>query len=132
MILRAIEEGRFLPVGADKEVASDFQLIAGTNRNLVEAVSEGRFREDLFARLNLWTFTLPGLAARFDEALSLLFRRVAIRSFGDERLGARRSPADLVDHLVMPPRHLPRDLHDEIRQLAGNAIGIELVVGEVK
>lgn len=67
MILRAIEEGRFLPVGADKEANSEFQLIAGTNRNLVEEVSAGRFREDLFARLNLWTFTLPGLADRRED-----------------------------------------------------------------
>lgn len=64
MILRAIEEGRFLPVGADKEASSEFQLIAGTNRNLVDEVAAGHFREDLFARLNLWTFTLPGLADR--------------------------------------------------------------------
>jgi transcriptional regulatory protein RtcR len=66
-ILRAIEEKRFLPVGSDKEVSSDFQLIAGTNRDLVAAVAEGRFREDLFARLNLWTYTLPGLAERRED-----------------------------------------------------------------
>jgi transcriptional regulatory protein RtcR len=67
MILRAIEEKRFLPVGSDKEASSDFQLIAGTNCDLVEAVVEGRFRDDLFARLNLWTFTLPGLADRRED-----------------------------------------------------------------
>lgn len=67
MILRAIEDGRFLPVGADKEAASDFQLIAGTNRDLVGEVAAGRFREDLFARLNLWTFSLPGLAERRED-----------------------------------------------------------------
>lgn len=67
MILRAIEEKRFLPVGSDKEVSSDFQLIAGTNRDLMKAVAEGRFREDLFARLNLWTFVLPGLAERRED-----------------------------------------------------------------
>jgi transcriptional regulatory protein RtcR len=67
MILRAIEDKRFLPVGADHEVASDFQLIAGTNRDLAKAVTEGRFREDLFARLNLWTFALPGLAERRED-----------------------------------------------------------------
>jgi transcriptional regulatory protein RtcR len=67
MILRAIEDKRFLPVGADREVSSDFQLIAGTNRDLARAVSEGRFREDLLARLNLWTFTLPGLADRRED-----------------------------------------------------------------
>lgn len=67
MILRAIEDKRFLPVGADKEAASDFQLIAGTNRDLAQAVQQGSFRDDLFARLNLWTFTLPGLADRRED-----------------------------------------------------------------
>jgi transcriptional regulatory protein RtcR len=67
MILRAIEDKRFLPVGADKEVASDFQLIAGTNRDLGEAVAAGGFRDDLYARLNLWTFRLPGLADRRED-----------------------------------------------------------------
>ncbi|MEM6908871.1 MAG: RNA repair transcriptional activator RtcR [Pseudomonadota bacterium] len=67
MILRAIEEGRFLPFGADKEAQSEFQLIAGTNRNLIVEVRDGSFREDLFARLNLWTFELPGLADRRED-----------------------------------------------------------------
>jgi transcriptional regulatory protein RtcR len=67
MILRAIEEKRFLPVGADKEAGSDFQLIAGTNKDLSAAVSNGTFRDDLLARLNLWTFDLPGLAHRKED-----------------------------------------------------------------
>ena len=67
MILRAIEDKRFLPVGADKESASDFQLIAGTNCDLGGAVAAGAFRDDLFARLNLWTFALPGLAQRRED-----------------------------------------------------------------
>jgi transcriptional regulatory protein RtcR len=67
MLLRAIEDRRFLPMGSDKEVASEFQLLAGTNRDLTEAVQQGRFREDLFARLNLWTFYLPGLKERAED-----------------------------------------------------------------
>ncbi|WP_119388448.1 RNA repair transcriptional activator RtcR [Taklimakanibacter lacteus] len=67
MILRAIEEKRFLAVGADKETASDFQLVAGTNRDLNEAVRSGHFREDLLARLNLWTFALPALRDRPED-----------------------------------------------------------------
>jgi transcriptional regulatory protein RtcR len=67
MILRAIEEKKFLPVGADKESSSDFQLIAGTNRDLGIAVAAGTFREDLFARLNLWTFDLPALRDRPED-----------------------------------------------------------------
>jgi transcriptional regulatory protein RtcR len=67
MLLRALEEKRFLPVGSDKEAASDFQLIAGTNCDLAAAVREGRFREDLLARINLWTFELPSLRDRRED-----------------------------------------------------------------
>ncbi len=67
MLLKAIEEKRFYPFGADKEVSSHFQLIAGTNRNLREEVAEGRFREDLYERINLWAYCLPGLAERKED-----------------------------------------------------------------
>lgn len=67
MLLKAVEEKRFLPVGSDNEVHSDFQLIAGTNRELAEDVAAGRFREDLFARINLWTYSLPGLVDRPED-----------------------------------------------------------------
>lgn len=67
MLLRALEEKRFLPLGGDRETSSDFQLIAGTNRDLATAVREGRFRDDLLARINLWTFRMPGLADRRED-----------------------------------------------------------------
>lgn len=67
MLLKAIEEKRFHPVGSDVEVASDFQLIAGTNTDLQIAVRDGRFREDLLARIQLWTFHLPPLRDRLED-----------------------------------------------------------------
>jgi transcriptional regulatory protein RtcR len=67
MLLRALEEKTFLPLGSDQESHSDFQLIAGTNRDLSAAVREGRFRDDLLARINLWTFSLPGLKDRSED-----------------------------------------------------------------
>ena len=67
MLLRALEDKVFLPVGADKPVLSDFQLIAGSNRDLRAEVQAGRFREDLLARIDLWTFRLPGLAERRED-----------------------------------------------------------------
>jgi transcriptional regulatory protein RtcR len=67
MLLKAVEEKRFLPVGADRDVESDFQLVAGTNRDLRVEVAAGRFRDDLFARINLWTYDLPGLAQRTED-----------------------------------------------------------------
>ncbi|MGR8932088.1 MAG: RNA repair transcriptional activator RtcR [Gammaproteobacteria bacterium] len=67
MLLKAIEEKSFYPVGGDKLVSSDFQLIAGTHRDLQKDVVAGRFREDLFARINLWTYQLPSLAQRPED-----------------------------------------------------------------
>ncbi len=67
MLLRAVEDKRFLPVGADRDSDSNFQLIAGTNRDLQVEVGRGTFREDLLARINLWTFSLPGLAERHED-----------------------------------------------------------------
>ena len=80
MLLRAIEEKRFFPMGSDSETQSEFQLIAGTNQNLMEAVKAGSFREDLFARINLWTFHLPGLKDRPEDLepnLDFEFKRYA-------------------------------------------------------
>lgn len=67
MLLRALEEKRFLPVGADQETHSAFQLLAGTNRDLPADVHSGRFRDDLLARISLWTFCLPGLRERRED-----------------------------------------------------------------
>ncbi|CAK7006688.1 MAG: Anaerobic nitric oxide reductase transcription regulator NorR [Desulfovibrio sp.] len=67
MLLRAVEEKRFYPLGSDVEAYSDFQLICGTNRSLDTLAATGVFREDLLARINLWTFRLPGLAERPED-----------------------------------------------------------------
>ncbi|MCG8609114.1 MAG: RNA repair transcriptional activator RtcR [Pseudomonadales bacterium] len=67
MLLHAVEEKCFYPVGADAPVSSDFQLIAGTNRDLYKAVDDGMFREDLLARINLWRYQLPGLKDRRED-----------------------------------------------------------------
>jgi transcriptional regulatory protein RtcR len=67
MLLRAVEEKAFFPLGSDREVRSDFLLIAGTNRDLAAMVRDGRFRDDLLARINLWSFALPGLRERPED-----------------------------------------------------------------
>ncbi len=67
MLLHALEEKCFRPLGSDKEIHSDFQLIAGTNRDLGNAVSTGQFRADLLSRINLWSYPLPGLADRRED-----------------------------------------------------------------
>ncbi|MEM7517557.1 MAG: RNA repair transcriptional activator RtcR, partial [Planctomycetota bacterium] len=67
MLLRALEDGIFQPLGSDRTIASSFLLIAGTNRDLAEAVRQGTFREDLLARIDLWSFELPSLRERRED-----------------------------------------------------------------
>ena len=67
MLLHAIENKSFHPVGSDALVESDFQLIAGTNRDLTQQIAKGEFREDLLARINLWTYQLPALKDRKED-----------------------------------------------------------------
>ena len=67
MILHAIETGKYFPLGSDFEVTSRFHLIAGASQDLAALVAKGQFRADLFARLNLWTFTLPALRDRPED-----------------------------------------------------------------
>ena len=67
MLLTALEEQRFYPLGSDKPISVSFQLMAGTNKDLRQAVANGEFRADLFARLNTWTFFLPSLKDRLED-----------------------------------------------------------------
>jgi len=67
MLLRAIEDKTFMPFGSDTLVSSNFQLIAGTNRDLFDDARQGKFREDLLARINLWAYRLPSLKERIED-----------------------------------------------------------------
>lgn len=66
-LLKAIEEKTYRPLGASEDETSDFLIICGTNKDLPQAVAEGKFRRDLLARINLWSFNLPGLADRRED-----------------------------------------------------------------
>ena len=66
-LLRVLEKGEFERVGGEKTLKVDVRLITATNRNLEKEVSEGRFREDLFYRLNVITIHLPPLRERKDD-----------------------------------------------------------------
>ena len=70
-LLRAIETGRITPVGSDKEIEVDYRLLAATNRNLLQDVEAGRFRQDLYYRLNVISIEIPPLRERTEDILPL-------------------------------------------------------------
>lgn len=71
-ILRVLQDKTFQRVGGDETVCSNVRVLAATNRNLEKAISEGRFREDLFHRLNVFTISLPALRDRLDDLHDLM------------------------------------------------------------
>jgi two-component system, NtrC family, response regulator AtoC len=85
-LLRALEDGRIRPLGADREVQVDVRLVAATHRDLEADVRAGRFREDLFYRLETFALDVPPLRERGDD-LDLL----AVRLVGRFAAQARRA-----------------------------------------
>ena len=76
-LLRVIESGEFMPVGESKIKKTDVRIIAATNKDLSELVSKGKFRQDLFYRLNTVSIMLPSLNQRVED-IALLVERFAL------------------------------------------------------
>ena len=75
-LLRVLQSGEFIRVGSSKVLKTDVRVIAATNVNLMHAVSKGKFREDLYYRLNAVSITMPALRERKDD-INILFRKFA-------------------------------------------------------
>lgn len=97
-LLRVLESGEFLKVGSSRVQKTDVRIVAATNVNLVQAISEGRFREDLYYRLNTVPIQIPPLRERGEDVL-LLFRKFA---------------ADFAEKYRMPAIQLTEDAKKEL------------------
>jgi DNA-binding NtrC family response regulator len=95
-LLRALEENQVRPVGSEREVSFDARLLATTNRDLETAVEEGRFRQDLFFRINVIQLELPPLRSRGTDALLLSqhFIEAFARRTGKNVVGMSESVAE--------------------------------------
>ncbi|HIJ78742.1 MAG: sigma-54 dependent transcriptional regulator [Desulfobulbaceae bacterium] len=96
--LRAIQERCFRKVGGDQEETSNFRLISATNKDLMEMVKQGTFREDLFYRIQTATINLPPLRKRLDDIkeLTFYFTNKLCRQYG---LAAKEFSSDFFDIL---------------------------------
>ena len=140
MLLRAVEEKRFLPLGSDREEGSSFQLICGTNRDLNAEVAAGRFRSDLLARIDLWSFELPGLAERREDIepnLEYELNRYAEKS-GKRVTFNREARKRVLEFALAPGNVWPgnfRDLNAMVTRMAtlasGGRIDLETVNREI-
>ena len=84
-LLRVLENGEYIPVGATEVKKTDVRIVAATNVNIQKAISEGRFREDLYYRLNEVPLQMPPLRER-GEDIVLLFRLFALQMAEEYRM----------------------------------------------
>jgi len=87
-LLRVTQNGRFSRVGSNRELQTNARILAATNTNLEEAVKAGRFREDLFYRLNVVELNVPPLRERSEDILPLANAFIAELTQGKARLSA--------------------------------------------
>jgi DNA-binding NtrC family response regulator len=100
-LLRAIQNAEVTPVGADRPVAIDVRFVAATNRRLADRVREGRFREDLFYRLNVIRLEVPPLAERREDIAALaehFLGRLAAQTGAPPKKLSRAAAAALLRH----------------------------------
>ena len=116
-VLRAVEDQRFQPIGAPATVRVDVRVVAATNKNLQNEIAAGRFREDLFYRLNVIPFFVPPLRERREDIPVLA--RYFMRWFSAEHGRAPKEfSSDALD--LMADYSWPgnvRELRNEIERL---------------
>ncbi|HXW23785.1 MAG TPA: sigma-54 dependent transcriptional regulator [Xanthobacteraceae bacterium] len=129
-LLRALQEGEVDPVGGRKSVKVDVRVISASNRNLIAAVKDGRFREDLFYRLHVFPVTVPPLRER-PEDIPDLVRHFLVRFNAEEGKRIRVVAADAMALLTRCswPGNV-RQLENAIFRAVVLAEGDEIGVGE--
>ena len=103
-LLRALQERRIRPVGATKEIEVDVRVVCATNENLLEAIENGTFREDLYHRINEFTLRMPSLQERKDDIMLFanFFLDRANRELGRELVGFDAEASMLLQNYSWP------------------------------
>lgn len=125
-LLRAIQELKVRPVGSATDLKVDVRMIVATNENLETALSEGRFREDLYHRLNEFTLTVPPLREREDDIVLFANSFLADANKELERNAERFSDESIA---ILKQYHWPgnlRELRNVIRRTVLFTTGTEI------
>jgi len=127
-LLRVLQERTYRPVGGTSDVAMDVRLIAATHRDLPKLVSEGRFREDLWYRLNVASIHMPPLRERkpdIPELVHHLLERIA-REHGQERIDIAPAAIEVLARCAWPGnvRELAHALERAVIEAAGARIDV--------
>jgi DNA-binding NtrC family response regulator len=129
-LLRAIQEGQVDPVGAKKSVKVDVRIVSATNRNLIDEVKAGRFREDLFYRLHVFPIAVPPLRER-PEDIPDLVRHFLVRFAAEEGKRIRSVSAEALALLNAHPwPGNVRQLENAVFRAVVLADGDEIGIGE--
>ena len=128
-LLRVLQEKKFERIGGTRTISSDFRVVAATNRNLEEEVSQGRFREDLYYRLNVIPIDTPPLRERTGD-IPLLIDHFIARCNRSRRVKINGVQPPALDHLLRYPwpgnvRELENMVERMVILSSGRELGLE-------
>jgi PAS domain S-box-containing protein len=134
-LLRVLQEGEYERVGDEQTHTVDVRLIAATNRDLDQAVADGRFREDLFYRLSVFPIEVPPLRERGDDVvqLALHFLERTCQDFGHRPLTLSRQQAALLKQYDWPGniRELKNVIERAVILSQGKVLRLDLAMANI-
>jgi two-component system, NtrC family, nitrogen regulation response regulator NtrX len=131
-VLRALQDGVITRVGSERAIRVDVRVVSATNQDLPGRITEGRFREDLYFRLNVVPIHVPPLRDRRDD-IPMLVRHFTERAIEEQRLPPRRLAPETVERLARMdwPGNV-RELRNTVERLLILSPGMEVGVRDVE
>jgi two-component system response regulator HydG len=134
-LLRALQERRIKPVGSNTEIDVDVRILSATNEDLLKAVSEGKFREDLYHRLNEFSIHIPSLHERKEDLFLFIeyFLAEANISLGKEVIGLSKEVEEAFKNYAWPGnlRELKNVIKRSVLLTDSNLVPLEVIPREV-